>query len=64
MDDMRDELRKRPAHRAAMDKAFKDGADNNTQTLIRIADRSELGWKVVEEYEADELASGRDDEKV
>ncbi len=33
------------------------------QKLIRIADRSELGWGVVAEYTADELADGSDDEK-
>ena len=33
------------------------------QKLIRIADRSELGWSVVSEYTADELADNSDDEK-
>ena len=33
------------------------------QKHIRIADRSEFGWGVVAEYEADELADGSDDEK-
>ena len=33
------------------------------QKLIRIADRSELGWSVVTEYTADELAEDSDDEK-
>ena len=33
------------------------------QKLIRIADRSELGWGVVAEYTADELADDSDDEK-
>ena len=33
------------------------------QKLIRIADRSEYGWAVVEEYTADELADDSDDEK-
>ena len=33
------------------------------QKLIMIADRSELGWKVVSAYEADELGSDSDSEK-
>ena len=33
------------------------------QKLIRLADRSELWWMVVGEYEADELADDGDDEK-
>ena len=33
------------------------------QKLIRIADRSELGWSVVVEYTADELADDSEDEK-
>ena len=33
------------------------------QKLIKIADRSELGWAVVAEYTADELADDSDDEK-
>ena len=33
------------------------------QKLIRIADRSELGWMVVDEYEEDELADDSGDEK-
>ena len=33
------------------------------QKLIKIADRSELGWAVVHEYTADELAANSDDEK-
>ena len=31
--------------------------------MIKLADRSELGWSVVEEYEADELADNSEDEK-
>ena len=65
IDNAKDELRKRPAHEAAVDKALKaldEGTELITtrQKLIRIAARSELGWKVVEEYEADELASSSD----
>ena len=33
------------------------------QKHIRLADRSEHGWKVVQEYEADELAADNVDEK-
>ena len=33
------------------------------QKLIRIADKSADGWKVVNEYVSDELASGSEDEK-
>ena len=33
------------------------------QKLIKIADRSDLGWAVVSEYTADELAADSDDEK-
>ena len=33
------------------------------QKLIKIADRNKDGWKVVEEYESDDLASGSEDEK-
>ena len=31
--------------------------------LIRIADKSADGWRVVDEYVSDELASGSEDEK-
>lgn len=33
------------------------------QKLIKIADRSEQGWKTAEEYERDPVASDSDDEK-
>ena len=33
------------------------------QKLIKVADRLELGWAVVAEYETDGLAAGSDDEK-
>ena len=36
---------------------------NNRNKLIKLADRSEHGWKVVEEYETEELAEDSDDEK-
>ena len=35
----------------------------NRMKLIRIADREELGWKVVKHYEADDLCEGSEDEK-
>ena len=33
------------------------------QKLIKIADRNKDGWKVVEEYESDDIASDSEDEK-
>ena len=33
------------------------------QKLIKLADRSESGWAVVEEYDADALADNSDDER-
>ena len=33
------------------------------QKLIRIADKSADGWKVVDEYVSDEIPSGSEDEK-
>jgi len=33
------------------------------QKLVQLADSSELGWRVVSEYEANPLASDSDDEK-
>ena len=39
------------------------GACNAAPYSLKIVNRSELGWKVVEEYEADELALGSRDEK-
>ena len=35
----------------------------NKQKLIKLADHSELGWSVVKEYKADELADNSEDEK-
>ena len=35
----------------------------NRQKAIRITDRSELGWAMVNEYGKDELADGSDNEK-
>ena len=31
--------------------------------MIKLADRSEAGWLVVEEYESDELAEDSEDDK-
>lgn len=44
---------------------LKEGMDLmvHRQKLIRLADKSELGWKVVQEYETHELASDSEDEK-
>ena len=36
---------------------------NHRQKQIKITDSSELGWKVVHEYESNPLASDSDDEK-
>lgn len=36
---------------------------NNRQKLIRMADSSELGWRVVEQYVSNPLASDEEDEK-
>lgn len=36
---------------------------DNRNKLIKLADKSELGWKVVDEYQAEELADNSDDEK-
>ena len=36
---------------------------NHKQKLIKLADSSELGWKVVQEYESHPLADDSDDEK-
>ena len=33
------------------------------QTLIKIADRNKEGWRLVQEYESDDLASDSKDEK-
>ena len=45
--------------------SLKEGKDAlaHRQKLIRVADRSELGWALVAEYEADSLAVDSDDEK-
>ncbi|XP_070536512.1 uncharacterized protein [Ptychodera flava] len=36
---------------------------SHRQKLVRMADKSDLGWALVEEYETHELAEGSDDEK-
>ena len=45
--------------------ALQEGEDLITQRqkLIKVADRSELGWAVVAEYQADELGDNSDDER-
>ena len=46
-------------------KLVKEGKDliEARQKMIRLADRSEYGWDIVNEYEADELAADSEDEK-
>ena len=36
---------------------------SHRQKLVKLADSSEQGWKVVQEYEANPLAEDSDDEK-
>ena len=45
--------------------AVEEGTEvvKNCQKAIRIADRSELGWAVVNEYGEDKLADDSNDEK-
>ena len=63
-----DKIVKRPLEQSALDNA-KRAVDegprliSERQKLIKIADRSEYGWGVVAEYQADGLASGSDDER-
>ncbi len=49
----------------AANEALKEGESllQRQQKVIKIADRSELGWSVDSEYEADKLANDSDDEK-
>ena len=35
----------------------------NRTKLIKIADRSQFGWKAAEEYQQDDFASGSEDKK-
>ena len=45
--------------------ALKDGKEliARRQKLLKLADRSEYGWAMVEEYEEDDLADDEEDEK-
>ena len=52
---------KNPRITALVDKA--KASIHRRQKLIKIADRSKDGWKVVEEYESDDLVSNSEDEK-
>ena len=67
---MRDELKKRPATGTGLNKALKvlEGSTElltTWQNLIKLVDRSEVGWKVVHvgEYKANELALGSEGKK-
>ena len=53
------------AHRQDLKQDISEGIKllNNRQKLIRMADSSELGWRVVEEYVSNPLASDEEDEK-
>ena len=62
-----EEIDKKPADTTSLNKAkapLEQGLEllATRQKLIKVTDRSELGWKVVSEYEADELASDSKDE--
>ena len=51
-----------------LDRAARDLREGNAllahrQKIIKLADRSESGWAVVDEYEGDDLAEDSDDEK-
>ena len=50
---------------AATKKAIDEGIEmlERRQKLIKLADRSEYGWRTVEEYEEDDLTKDSDDEK-
>ena len=57
-----------PKDKEALDlatKELKEGRDviMLCQKLIRLADCSEFGWEVVNEYETDELAANEDNAK-
>ena len=50
---------------AAAKKAINEGIEllERREKLIKLANRSEYGWRTVEEYEKDDLAKHSDDEK-
>ena len=52
-------------HNNAVSELIKEGKEliRKRQKLIRIADKSVDGWKVVDEYVSDDLASGAEDDK-
>ena len=68
LEEVGEEITKRPLNQSALDKA-KQAVDEGLrligerQKLIKIANRSEFGWGIMAEYQADELASGSDDER-
>ena len=43
--------------------ALRDVTKNRIKLLIRLADRSDAGWQLVQHYEADRIASDTDDER-
>ena len=49
----------------AINSSIYEGKDilQHRQKLIKLADKSEVGWKLVDEYESHELADDSDDEK-
>ena len=63
---VRDELRSNPSESIlSAARKISEGMDliNHREKLIRLADSSDSGWRVVNEYEAHPLADDSDDEK-
>ena len=63
-----EEITRQPADQSALAKAkeaLDEGLDllMNHQKRIKITNRSDYGWSVVHEYEADDLPSRSEDEK-
>ena len=68
LEEAAEEISKRPVTESALGKAkqaIKEGMRqiSERRKLIKITDRSEYGWGVEAEYQADELASCSEDEK-
>ena len=49
----------------AINSSIYEGKDilQHRQKLVKLADKSEVGWKLVDEYESHELADDSEDEK-